>query len=259
MFKKKKDSIKDYKTMICFGDLHIPFHDKKLAQLILQIIDDIKPDIVVSGGDEINATCLSDFDKSIDQMGGLQAELDMAHEYLGKISEIVPKAEKVVLSSNHFAARLVKHIKKMHWLEDLVCIRPANLLRLNDIGWEYANGWSWKNRLMLVHGDDKAGSQVNPIGTVKQMAHASGMSIVRFHSHNHANQISNMGGNFVYAIQMGTIHDFGQIDYIKHPELIGWVHSMGLFYLNNNGHDFHFIPIVFINGKTIVNGKVYSI
>ncbi len=90
------------------------------------------------------------------------------------------------------------------------------------------------------------------------MAQSSGMSIVRFHSHSHANQIQKVGDKFVYAIQLGTLHDLDKIDYIKHPELVNWVHSIGIFYLNKNGNDFHFVPVVFINGRAIVNGKVYE-
>jgi len=249
---------KEYDIMITYGDLHIPLNDVEKCNILLQIIEDIQPDIIVDGGDLINATCISTYDKSLDQMAGLEQELIDAQEWLRKVNKAAPKATKVLLKDNHLFKRLYNKMKKEQWLSDLSAIMPENLLKLNQLGWTAENSWKWKNALMLTHGDDGFGSSVSPVNTVRKISASSGLSIVRFHSHNYGSEIHNRNGKLAYAIQLGTLHDKDKVDYIKHPELSNWSPVIGVFYLSKKDNDFHFIPLVFVDNKVVFNNKIYT-
>ena len=210
----------------------------------------------------ISADCLSSFSKSWKQLTGLQSELDEDYRWRTRINAIVPKAEKIILRDNHFFQRLENRKRDTIWLEDLRSLRAEEILRLTDLGWSLVDAWTWNGQLMMLHGDDAYSKQYastrNPVNKVRSMVKDTGISIVRFHSHNTGIEMHSMNNEIKYAIQLGTFHDPSKANYIKHKELTNWTNSAGLFYLSERKKHFLFVPILFSDKCAVVNGKVYS-
>ena len=88
----------------------------------------------------------------------------------------------------------------------------------------------------------------------------TGLSIAKFHSHSTGFEIIRQANKTKMAIQIGTIMSMGDVNYAKHPEVFNGSQSVGLFYLSKKSDDFHYVPIpIHHSGKTIVNGKLFSV
>lgn len=249
----------DYDVMFTYGDLHIPRHDRKLCNILIDMITDIQPDIVLDGGDIISADCLSRFPKKHAQLVGLQDELGLAYLWMTRINAAVPGARKILLKDNHFWRRLEDKKKGELWLEELNATSGENLLCLKELGWEAMVEYLWKKTLLFVHGDDRSGSGDCPVNRTRKMVQTNGVSIVRYHTHvtgieTHRHRIAGE----IYAIQLGCFENLkDKTGYMKHPEMSNWSTSAGVFYLPKSGNSFHFVPILFKNGEAMFNGVLY--
>lgn len=250
-----------YHVLIAYGDLHIPRNNREYQKILLSIISDTQPDIVLDGGDIICADCLSKYPKKHSQLVGLQEELDEAYMWMTSINSAVPSARKIILRDNHFWRRLEDKKKGELWLEGLKATGGRQLLKLEELGWEDMVEYQWRNQLLFVHGDDKAGSQDCPVNRARNMVRNTGLSIVRFHSHTSGVEVRRHMSKEHMAIQLGTFEDLDCTDtYMKHPKLSNWSTSLGVFYLPvEEGEDFQFEPIFFRGGKTVFNGRAYGL
>ena len=189
---------------------------------------------------------------------GLQRELDAAHIWLEQIKDIVPKAKRILLQDNHFFRRLKDKMIREVWLEDVSAIQPDALLRLKEFGWQSMKEYLWKDVLLFIHGDDSPGSSASPVNRARVVANANGLSVCRFHSHGTGFEVHKHAFQHIAAIQLGTFESITDAGYIKHPYLSNWSNSFGLFYLSKKTKEFFFVPAYFVNGKCIINNKVYA-
>lgn len=247
----------EFDVLFAMGDLHIPRHNVDAMEKIVLLLKDIKPDVFLDGGDIICADCLSTYPKSHKQLTGLQEEINSAKEWMYRLNNILPNTRKIILKDNHFWRRLEDRKKGSVWLEDLEVMSADELMGLTALKWEAMIKYQWKNTLVFVHGDDKNGSQDCPVNRSRKMVQLSGMSVVRFHSHVTGYEISRHMGREHWAIQLGAFEDINLNDYMKHPEMSNWTTSAGIFYLSKETDEFHFVPIVFKNGRFIFGGKMY--
>ena len=247
---------------ILYGDVHIPFHDQRKCRILLNVIEDLQPDRIVDGGDLVNATQISNFDKTVDQLSGLQSELNQAKNWLSSISTICPNAEKILLRDNHFYRRIADKIKKQNYgLGDLECLEPDNLLKLDELGWKSQEDWKFRNVLVALHGDaGGGGSNLCPTNAVRKLIKENGVSVIRFHTHASGLEFHNQTQNgTLVACQCGTLHDLCKVDYIKHGELLhNWTQSFILLYTSKKTKEFFIVPIYFINNTCLVNGRLYK-
>ena len=111
-----------YDIMFAFGDRHAPHHCAWLDRIILELVKDIKPDIILDGGDWISADCLSNFTKSYEQLVGLKDEINLDVEWRKKINMVCPSARKIMLEDNHFVRRLKDRINAVDnlWMDELM-------------------------------------------------------------------------------------------------------------------------------------------
>jgi len=249
----------DYRILFTYGDIHIPRHDKKACNLLLEIIQDIEPDTILDGGDIICADCLSMYPKNSYQLTGLQYELDLAFNWMTQVNAAAPAARKILLKDNHFWRRLESKKKGELWLEDLDATDGAKLLKLEELGWEAMKEYVWKNTIFFMHGDDKNGSGDCPSNRVRKLVQTNGISVVRYHTHVTGVEIHKHMRGELFAIQLGTFEDIDHKDnYMKHPVTSNWSASAGIFYLPKVGNNFLYQPVLFRYGKAIVNGKIYG-
>ena len=51
----------EFETVFLFGDRHADTHSPSNDRVILKAISLLKPDIIIDGGDPVNADCLGNF------------------------------------------------------------------------------------------------------------------------------------------------------------------------------------------------------
>lgn len=254
---------KMYDVLFAYGDRHAPHNDARLDAIVLDIIRDVKPDIIIDGGDFISADCLSDFKKAYHELAGLQRELDIDFSWRKQINALAPKAKKIVLQDNHFFRRLDRRKRDNTWTHELKAIQAENLLRLDETGWLLVKQWKWRDALIFIHGDDKTTdkyptSSKNPVNKVRNLVKEYGISVVRFHSHVTGIEMYNQRNRVLYGIQLGTMEDVHDAGYLSHPDFVNWTTSMALLYLPKEGTDIIVVPIMVNNYRAIVNGRVYQ-
>jgi len=249
----------DYYVLVTYGDIHLPRHDRSLCNILLDIIADQSPDVIIDGGDVICADCLSLYPKKKEQLTGLQYELDLAFNWMTQVNSAAPAARKILLQDNHFWRRLENKKKGEYWLEDLEATDGANLLRLDELHWEPMIEYLWKNTILFMHGDDKEGSGDCPANRVRKLVQSNGLSVVRYHTHVSGIEIHRHMKKELFAIQLGSFEDLGHKDnYMKHPITSNWSASIGIFYLSKKDSEFLYNPVLFRNGKAVVDGKIYG-
>ena len=165
-----------------------PFHDEEVLEFVLQVADEVKPDVIVNAGDFLDLPSHSKFDQEPSFSGTMQKTLDTSHAYLARLSAIVPDAKKIYLEGNH-DIRLSKHVMANACAS--FGLRPANtpaswpvlsiphLLRLEELGWVYLDGWP--NNSYYVNESCKVihGKQLQ----LGKVADSEFVSVVQGHSH----------------------------------------------------------------------------
>jgi len=253
--------------MLVFGDRHALSNDKRIDKILLEIIKDCGTDLkyIVDLGDGINGDALSSYDKTHAELSGLQKELNDDYDFRSQINALSPRSKKILLTCNHFSARLMRAKTVALWAEDLEALEQSNLMKLNELGWllrdEYIVGHHTR-QIMFIHGDgsETISSTKNVTNPARNLMKENGVSIVRGHSHTTGFEIHNRFGQYQYAIQIGTLHDMRKSPkYIKHGKVFSnWSTSAGMFYVRMDGKQFFFVPIVFENGRTVFEGKIYG-
>lgn len=258
----------DVPTRLClaFGDRHAPFHDPRVDDLVLEIIKDLQPDLILDGGDGIDAICLSRFPKDHDELIGLSAELDLDYQWRRRIQAAAPKASRILLECNHFTRRL-EDLKKdgAWWMAELDALTQENLFRLAETGWDLRTEWLWpadRPKLLAIHGDGAQGIQSSrsPVNAVRSISRENGISVLRFHSHVSGLEISRRWGETTFACQVGCLCDLTkQPKYTKHGTILSnWSNSIALLYLGADGRALHIELVPIVNGTAFLGGKQYG-
>lgn len=86
-------------TFINIGCTHIPVHDKKYLEWVLQRVDEINPDVFVHNGDLIDADCVGKFAKG--DSSTLKKEYEEANGFLDELNQKLGNAKRVLMQGNH--------------------------------------------------------------------------------------------------------------------------------------------------------------
>lgn len=251
---------KKFDVLFCFGDRHYPHHDEKTDSIVLQLISDLKPDIVIDGGDMIDAHAISVFAKSPESSRGIADQIKGDKTWRSKINAIVPGAKKIVLYDNHFCRRLDDFLKRPDtwWLSEFNCMSIDNLFQFSDTSWELLDDWIWKDKFMFMHGDADGGCSIaNPVNKARNMVKRRGIGIVRWHSHGTGVELVNQFHGPLHAIQMGIIMDPEKTEYVRHKAVMEATQSVGVFYLSKQTNDYYFDLIPIVNHKAAYMFREY--
>lgn len=127
-----------------YTDSHMGMEDERALAVVLGIAHHAQPDVIVHGGDLLDAYFLSRFDKNPDHPARIQDEIDKARAHLHHVGQVVPRARRVLLEGNH-EQRLAKAIWGMPGtaseIAKLTAFRQAmtwpSLLGTEQVGWEW--------------------------------------------------------------------------------------------------------------------------
>jgi UDP-2,3-diacylglucosamine pyrophosphatase LpxH len=123
------------RTALVIPDCHIPYHDARAYQLMLDVSTDIGADEVVILGDYADFYAINAHGKNPDLTHVLQDEVFETIEHLKQLKKLFPKAKKVYIQGNH-EFRLERYIKSK--APDLFGVTDTKtILELKLLGFEY--------------------------------------------------------------------------------------------------------------------------
>lgn len=151
-------------TSVHYGDLHYPYQDDDALRVLYQVLDDVRPDLVVCHGDLLDCEQISRFPKDPYNRTPLHEEIRMGAEHLGEVTAITPHADHWLLEGNH-----EERLRRTLWsmgedrvggeLVQLKGMRETlsweNQLGLGSLGWEftpYPQHMLLFDRIILAHG-----------------------------------------------------------------------------------------------------------
>lgn len=230
----------------------VPLHDPKAISVAMQFIADFKPDHVVLGGDILDCGAVSHHRRgNVGQLEGLRllAEAQECREC------IIAPLEAAV------KGRLVYHIGNHEdWLQDVTDELPAlegivdikSLLKFSK-KWEVIpNGKASRlGKLTFIHGDQIKGGQ-NPTKYAVE-AYERNVRFGHFHTFQVATKTTPIDAVGHTGISVPCLskkgHNYGGGAPNK------WMQGFLWGYLNNQ--TFNDYVSVIVNGKAMINGKLY--
>lgn len=236
---------------IFVSDIHLPYQDRAAYGLTLQIIKEMKPDLVFLGGDILDFYSISQYNKDPDRVLTLQADLNYVYEELCKLRKLVPKAEIVLLQGNH-EHRLTRYLQtKAPELSTLDALTLPSLLKLDSLKIKWIpNGTRMKvGKLWHLHGNEIPGAGMN---VAKAKFDRLGSNVIFGHHHKLQSFTKRTYDGDVYgAWANGCLSDL-QAEYAHFTD---WILGFSIIEYGATGN-FHVeqIPII----KTSVNSKKAS-
>jgi hypothetical protein len=237
------------------GSRHkVPLHDAKAVNVAMEFIKDFKPDHVILGGDMLDCGSISHHRRG--QAGNLEG-LRLLAEAKELRAEVIDQLEDQV------KGRLVYHIGNHEdWLSDLVIEWPTlegivdirALLDLND-QWEVIEQGkaSRLGKLTFVHGDTVKGGQNPALWAVT--AYERNVRFGHYHTFQMATKTTPVDANGHTGIAVPCLskknHFYGQGTPNK------WMQGFLWGYVNGPDGIFNDYVTVIVNGKAMINGKVY--
>lgn len=90
----------DAARTLVLSDIHVPFHDERAVQAVIEYGRKLNPDCVLLNGDVCDFFTVSRFDRNPTE-SSLKIELDATRQFLGWLRQTFPKARIIYKLGNH--------------------------------------------------------------------------------------------------------------------------------------------------------------
>lgn len=242
-------------TTVVFGDVHGVYYDKKAWSILLQVIDDIKPDRVIINGDFMDCYSISSFDKDPSRDFNLQDEYEQANTLLDELGR-VHTGKTVFVYGNH-CARQKRNIWKN--TPEYDCIPELTIegkLHLEERGFEVVkpkgkDAYYQLGKIKVGHFNKAAQASAY---TEKWLVDKYGCCIVQGHSHRLGKHYKTMNGDTIVGVGSGCLCDLNP-EYVSDPN---WQQGFVVIDKVKVGKWFQIQDVPIIKHTTLFNGKVYS-
>lgn len=264
----QQESRDDYEIWLAYGDIHFNKHRIKHLNILYDLIADIQPDHIIDGGDSIDAVALSKHVNTSFDQEEVHREIESFRNHVNTMQKLAPNARFTLLNDNHFFRRLATTVAESSKLQALFEVDVHHwqggyldiwrFLGIDRTKWDFQDSVVWKDRMEFIHGHKSMGSSNNPVNRVRTVVRNHGMGVMRFHSHNFGLEVHKTGNREHLAIQMGGIVDPEKVGYIESDKFCNWTTSVGVLYMSKKDDTYLFVPVIFLNGKAVFNGKIYG-
>jgi len=241
------------RKVLVIPDMHVPYHDEDVWELILLAIQRTKPTHVVIIGDFADFYKVSSHSKDPARKISFEGEVDAVNEELDRLESITSRiGAKVIYCEGNHETRLSRHLtEKSPQLAAMITCRK--LFKIS------ARGWQWVpyrkctkiGKMYFTHDLDRAGKNAAAQALVD-----FGGNVTIGHTHRGCTTyLGTVRGESHVCLNVGWGGDLDAIDY-KHSARAKreWQHGFGFIYVENNGNcHAHFIPIV--DDACVVDGK----
>jgi len=245
------------KLTVCISDLQAPFHDQRAVDNIAAFIRSIKPDNVVSVGDEMDMQTISRWAQGtpLEYERSISRDRDTTVELLKQLQI------KHVIRSNHTDRLFNTVMMRVPGLLGLPELDLEAFLRFEQLGityhrkpYELVPGW------LLMHGDEGNISQ-NGGTTALNLAKKTGKSIVCGHTHrmglvHHTEGVSGMNTRTLWGMEVGNLMDARKASYLK-AGISNWQQGFGLLWTDGKQTRPEIIPIQ-KDGTFMAVGKMWG-
>ena len=245
------------KLIVCISDLQVPFHDKRAVANVANFIKSVKPDTVVSVGDEMDMQTISRWAQGTP----LEYERSIARDREQTVEVLEQLRVKHVIRSNHTDRLFNTVMMRAPGLLGLPELDLPQFLRFPELGityhrkpYELAPGW------LLMHGDEGNISQ-NGGQTALNLAKKTGYSIVCGHTHrmglmHHSEGVAGKNTRTVWGMEVGNLMDAKQASYLK-GGINNWQQGFGLLWVDGKTVQPQLVPIQ-KDGSFMAVGKMWG-
>jgi metallophosphoesterase superfamily enzyme len=236
------------------GGHKTPLHDQKALNVALEFAKDFKPDHIILGGDMLDCGCISHHNHGkpgATEGFKLLADAKELQQALIKPVEALKPKTLTYITGNH-----------EDWLTDLVDQIPA-LEGIVDVRSVLNLSEKWKivpvgeahrlGKLVLIHGDQvKGGENCAKWAT---MAYEKNVLFGHFHTHQQFSKTSAVEEHGHTGVAVPCLCKKG-------PKYGGgspnrWQQGFAFGYLGEGGFFNNYVAII-VNGKAMINGKIYK-
>ena len=291
--KAKPKPASDYQTCVILPDMQIgyfrnregelePTHDEQAIDIAFGIIKDVKPDLIVMVGDNLDLPEFGKYRLSSAYALTTQASIDRATTLCATIRSLAPQAKIVWLSGNH-EERLVNYVidnaksafalRKGNTPDSWPVLSIPYLCRFDEFGIEFVPGYPagqfWINqRLRVIHG-----TKVRSNGSTAH-AYLSTEKTSVLYGHIHRREWAERsrsdwdGPKTVMAASPGTLarcdgtvpSTKGGLDLDGRPMTVveDWQQGVGIVTFEPGDGQFWYEQVPFHGGEAFFRGKLYG-
>lgn len=291
--KAKAKPASDYQTCVVLPDMQIgyfrnkagelePTHDEGAIDIAFSIIKDVKPDLIVMVGDNLDLPEFGKYRLSSAYALTTQASIDRATTLCAQLRTIAPHARVVWLSGNH-EERLVNYVidnaksafalRKGNTPDSWPVLSVPYLCRFDEFGIEFVPGYPagqfWINqRLRVIHG-----TKVRSNGSTAH-AYLSTEKTSVLYGHIHRREWAERsrsdwdGPKTVMAASPGTLarcdgtvpSTKGGLDLDGRPMTVveDWQQGIGVVTFEPGEGQFWYEQVPFHGGEAFFRGKLYG-
>jgi metallophosphoesterase superfamily enzyme len=184
-------------NMIVWGDVHFPYQDDKALDILYQITEEVKPEVLVCLGDVFDFAMLSSHrEPELEDDIDFQTTLNLGAQHLAKMVELAEPSEAYFIQGNHEDRwdRLLLETRRdvrMRQLMRIPSIRKSltfsEVVGFEKLGYKYTGYTSttagqhqaeiFNGRMVIVHGD------ISNKWACRTMLDRYGTSVIFGHSH----------------------------------------------------------------------------
>ncbi len=240
-------------TWVAFFDLHCPFHNQRLLNAAMKIVEDIKPVGLILGGDVLDMHSLSSHDKGKIAIQGINLgyEYDKTNMVLDQIEDY-DFTYKVYLAGNHEA----RHNKYMSSVDNnklgSALKSPVEALSLKERNYEildsYPNDEYVLGDLTIYHGESFS----------VHVAHSDLQKMKKSIMFGHTHRQQTHSESEIDAYNVGAMADFDSpvFNYAGKIQKKSW--SNGLAIITVVDGKAHTEILKWKNNKLVFGGKIYE-
>ena len=236
--------------VVSLSDLHVPFQDVGAVNSAVAMVKALQPDRVVINGDVADFFSLSRFNKALERMDSLQADIDEANRIRKRVRLAAPNAVLMENEGNH-DSRIRTYVEvNAGALSSLRALEPASLFKYDEleIQWFPGCGFRLRDDFIVKHGTLVRGEAG---ATAKAEHMASGLSGISGHTHRLATYRKS-GYQPRQWVEQGCLCRLDP-DYIVGAP--NWTQGCAVIELTPNTFVTHEVP--YVDGKLRFGGKAF--
>lgn len=253
--------VRDERLAVVIGDYQIGCHDRDFIDRQCEIIRDLKPDLIISTGDELDFTNLGRWVKGLpgEYTGTIQSERDAWIEISKQLTESAPNAEKRMCDSNHIRRLPMAVEKYLPGLVDMPELFVKNFLKLEELGWHFDElPYEVLPGVVYSHGDDWSVTSRGQASKFREVVKTRQANVIFGHSHQASLNTTAMGYGYKmsthWALNVGHGMQLREAKYIKSTSP-DWSRGIGIVHFDGDTAypELH----LELNGKMHVDGRTY--
>lgn len=248
---------------VCGYDLHYPKYDKPAFNAMLALVEDIKPDGFIFGGDAFDNEEISHHTKNkplYRERGAFRRNtVGFEENILTPLETVLPKGcEKVYIIGNHerFEYDLIEEQPELEWMVDHV-----TLLNLEKRGWEIIPlGHAKKiGKLNVIHGEvlTGIGNQAGAFPS-KKAVEIYGSNVLAGHTHapQSFTKVSPVDHKNKHMAHIAPILGNCNPTYLRN-RATAWVNGFVVVEVYGKGN-FNLYSVIVSEGQCAYGGKLYD-